>query len=149
MTARSKTKPEPAPPEHIGRLLVRAQRSFGARFITGLEGLGHRGFTMAHLSILPNIEPAGTRASVLAERTGLTKQSVAQLLSELEADDYVRREKDAADGRAAVVRITARGEAVYRDAKKVKREIERDYERRLGPEGLEGLRRALTLLIDE
>jgi DNA-binding MarR family transcriptional regulator len=149
MTARSKTKAEIAPPEHIGRLLLRAHRSFGARFVAGLEGLGHKAFTMAHLSILPHIEPGGTRASVLAERTGMTKQSVAQVLSELEADDYIRREKDAEDGRAAVVRLTDRGAAVYRDAKKVKREIERDYERRLGEEGLAGLRRALSVLIDE
>jgi DNA-binding MarR family transcriptional regulator len=79
----------------------------------------------------------------------MSKQSVAQLLSELEADGYIRREKDAEDGRAAVVRMTGRGEAVYRDAKRVKRDIERDYERRLGEEGLAGLRRALALLIDE
>jgi DNA-binding MarR family transcriptional regulator len=149
MTARPKTRAEATPTEHIGRLLLRAHRSFGARFIKSLEGLGHGAFTMAHLSIFPNIEPGGTRASVLAERTGRSKQSVAQLLSELEADDYIRREKDAEDGRAAVVRMTSRGEAVYRDAKKVKREIERDYERRLGEEGLAALRRALALLIDE
>jgi DNA-binding MarR family transcriptional regulator len=149
MSAHPKTKAEAAPTEHIGRLLLRAHRSFGARFLAALEALGHGTFTMAHLSILPNIEPGGTRASVLAERTGMSKQSVAQLLSELEADDYIRREKDAEDGRAAVVRMTSRGEAIYRDAKKVKREIERDYERRLGEEGLAGLRRALALLIDE
>ncbi len=72
MTARSKTKTEAALRARAGRLLVRAQR-FGARFIAGLEGHGHRGFTMAHLSILPNIEPDGTRASVLAERSGLSE----------------------------------------------------------------------------
>jgi DNA-binding MarR family transcriptional regulator len=149
MTARSRDKTDVAAPEHIGRLLLRAHRSFGARFVAGLQVLGYPTFTVAHLSLFPNIEPAGTRASVLAERTGMSKQSVAQLLSELEADGYIRREKDAEDGRAAVVRMTGRGEAVYRDAKKVKRDIERDYERRLGQEGLAGLRRALALLIDE
>ena len=149
MTARSKAKTDIAAPEHIGKLLLRAHRSFGARFIAELQVLGHPTFTVAHLSIFPNIDPAGTRASVLAERTGMSKQSVAQLLSELEADGYIRRDKDAEDGRAAVVRMTSRGEAVYRDAKKVKRDIERDYERRLGEEGLARLRRALALLIDE
>ncbi len=149
MAARSKASPDAPSPEHIGRLLLRAHRSFGARFLAGLQVLGHPTFTMAHMSLLPNIEPDGTRASVLAERTGMSKQSVAQLLSELEADGYIRREKDAEDGRAAVVRMTSRGEAVYRDAKKVKRDIERDYERRLGAEGLAGLRRALGRLIDE
>ncbi len=149
MTARSKSSTDAAHPEHIGRLLLRAHRSFGARFLADLQVLGHSTFTLAHLSILPHIEPDGTRASVLAERTDMSKQSVAQLLSELEAEGYIRREKDAEDGRAAVVRMTSRGEAVYRDAKKVKRDIERDYERRLGEEGLAGLRRALALLIDD
>jgi|SRR5580704_905620 DNA-binding MarR family transcriptional regulator len=149
MTARSRAKTDAAAPEHIGRLLLRAHRSFGARFLAGLEVLGYPTFTVAHLSLLPNIAPTGTRASVLAERTGMSKQSVAQLLSELEADGYIRREKDADDGRAAVVRLTSRGEAVYRDAKKVKRDIEREYERRLGEEGFATLRRALALLIDE
>jgi DNA-binding MarR family transcriptional regulator len=149
MTARSKAATEAAPPEHIGRLLLRAQRSFGARFVAGLEALGHPSFTMAHLSIFPSIEPDGTRASVLADRIGMSKQSVAQLLSELEADGYIQRERDTQDARAAVVRMTRRGEACYRDAKKVKRDIEREYERRLGEAGLAELRRALALLIED
>jgi DNA-binding MarR family transcriptional regulator len=149
MTARAKTTTDIAPSENIGRLLLRAQRSFGARFLAGLERLGHPTFTLAHLSLLPHIEPDGTRASVLAERTGMSKQSVAQLLSDLETGGYIQREPDAKDGRAAVIRTTARGEACHRDAKKVKRDIEREYERRLGERGLTELRRALMLLIDE
>ena len=149
MAARSKESADGAPPEHIGRLLLRAQRAFGVRFLAGLQALGHPTFTVAHLSLLPHIESAGTRASVLAERTGMSKQSVAQLLSELEAAGYVERERDAQDGRAAVVRVTSRGEACHRDAKKVKRDIEREYERRLGEAGLAVLRRALALLIDD
>jgi len=149
MTARSKEMADGAPPEHIGRLLLRAQRAFGARAVAGLQALGHPTFTVAHLSLLPHIESIGTRASVLAERTGMSKQSVAQLLSELEVAGYIERERDAQDGRAAVVRITRRGEACHRDAKKVKRDIEREYERRLGEDGLAELRRALTLLIDD
>jgi DNA-binding MarR family transcriptional regulator len=149
MTAPSKETAGAATPEHIGRLLLRAQRAFGTRALAGLQALGHPTFTVAHLSLLPHIGPTGTRASVLAERTGLSKQSVAQLLSELEADGYIERERDERDGRAAVVRTTRRGEACHEDAKKVKRDIEREYERRLGKAGLAELRRALALLIDE
>ncbi len=149
MTGRSKDTADPAPPEHIGRLLLRAQRAFGARAVAGLQALGHPTFTVAHLSLLPHIESGGTRASVLAERAGMSKQSVAQLLSELETDGYIERERDAQDGRAAVVRVTSRGAACYRDARKVKREIEVEYERRLGATGLAELRRALTLLLDD
>src|SRR4051812_30702084 len=148
MTARKAPPDAIAPLEHIGKLLLRAQRAYGARALSALQALGHPNFTVAHLSILPNIDPAGTRASVLAERTGMSKQSMAQLLSELEADGYIERERDAQDGRAALVRITPRGEACHRDAKKVKRDIEREYERRLGDEGLAELRRALMLLLD-
>jgi DNA-binding MarR family transcriptional regulator len=148
MAAPTQEIAEPTP-EHIGRLLLRAQRAFSARALAGLQALGHETFTVAHLSLLPHIEQEGTRASVLAERTGLSKQSVAQLLSELEANGYIERERDAQDGRAAVVRVTRRGVACYRDAKKVKGDIEREYERRLGKAGLAELRRALTLLIDD
>jgi hypothetical protein len=45
--------------------------------------------------------------------------------------------------------MTSRGEACHRDAKKVKREIEREYERRLGASGLTDLRHALLRIIDE
>jgi DNA-binding MarR family transcriptional regulator len=149
MSTRPKETPDPASHEHIGRLLLRAHRAYGARALAGLQALGHTNFTMAHFAIIPHIDPSGTRASVLAERTTMSKQSVAQLLADLESDGYVERERDEKDGRAAVVRLTERGEACLRDAKKVKREIDRDCERRLGQDGLEAFRRALLLLIDE
>ena len=54
----------------------------------------------------------GLRPSELADRLQITKQSVNDLLRELEGRGYLVREADPTDGRARVVRLTKRGHAL-------------------------------------
>ncbi len=133
--------------EHIGRLLQRAWRVFNTQAIAKLRNRGHAGLTLAHTALLANLDLDGTRITVLAERAGMTKQSMGQLVLDLEARGYVTRTPDPTDRRATLVRFTERGGGFLRDAYAIKGEIEAEWATVLGASGLDDLRALLTRLI--
>ena len=65
----------------------------------------------SHTALLPHIDLEGTRISDLADRLGVTKQAVSQLVDELEALGVVARHPDPGDARARRVAFTPRGRA--------------------------------------
>jgi DNA-binding MarR family transcriptional regulator len=73
----------------------------------GFDDLGR-----AHVRLFRYPTPEGLRPSELADRLQVSKQSVNDLLHDLEARGYLVREPDPEDGRARVVRLTDRGRAL-------------------------------------
>ncbi len=95
--------------------------------------------------IFENIDPEGTRLTVLATRAGLTHQSVGEVVAELERRGYVERIPDPTDGRAKLVRLTEHGRALVRAAIQHIDAIEREWSVRWRAAGLGGdLRGALA-----
>jgi DNA-binding MarR family transcriptional regulator len=94
--------------------------------------------------VFENIDPEGTRLTVLAARAGLTHQAIAEVVAEMEARGYVERVADPSDGRARLIRLTDDGREMVRAAIRVIASIERKWLRRWRAAGLEGdLRAAL------
>ncbi len=135
--------------EHMGRLLLNAQRDYSLRALTKLRARGHDGLSLAHTNLLPHIDTTGTRITTLAERAGVSKQAIGNLVGELAAKGYVRREIDPHDRRAVVVTFTAAGWDFLQDAHLVKREIEAEYVEALGEHGMEDLRQLLQQLLSK
>lgn len=133
--------------EHLGRLLLNAQRDYSLRALTKLRTRGHEGLSLAHTNLLPHIDVNGTRITALAERAGVSKQAIGNLVGELAAKGYVRREVDPHDRRAVSVTFTPAGWEFLQDAHLVKREIEAEYAAALGEQGMDDLRRLLTALL--
>jgi DNA-binding MarR family transcriptional regulator len=134
--------------QHIGRLLLRAQRAFSVRAVDKLRTYGHDGLSLAHTNLIANLDLDGTRITTLAERIGVSKQAAGHLVLDLEERGYVTRAVDPADRRATVVTFTDAGWRFLRDAYHVKREIEAEYRAILGEQGMQDLRALLTLLIE-
>jgi DNA-binding MarR family transcriptional regulator len=63
----------------------------------------------SHTALFPHVALAGTRLTELAERLGVTKQAVGHLVEDLEGMGVLERIPDPSDGRAKLVRFTARG----------------------------------------
>jgi DNA-binding MarR family transcriptional regulator len=129
--------------ENIGRLLLRVQRDFDAELNVRLRERGYQDVRLAHSALFAHIDLEGTRSSELAERAGMTKQGMGQLVADLEKKGYIERVEDPADGRAKLVRLTKKGRRHVRDAREIIREIETAYARGLGDERLETLRAIL------
>ena len=54
----------------------------------------------------------GARPTALAQRAGITKQAISQLVRELESRGYLEQAADPTDTRAKIVRLTERGVAL-------------------------------------
>jgi len=135
--------------DHIGRLFLQAQRAFFKRSIAKLRACGHDRLTLAHTALLPYLHPKGTSVTLLAERAGMTKQSMRQLVLDLENQGYIQRVPDPDDRRATLVIFTAEGMRFIDDANKVKKEMEAEYLAILGPDRLEALKDSLISLIEQ
>ena len=133
---------------HVGRLLLRASRAFNARATEKLRARGYGGLTLAHLALLPHLDAQGTRVTTLAERAGMTKQGMGQLVHDLERQGYVERAPDPVDRRAALVRFTETGRRFLADAVAVTGEVETEYAAVLGEQPLAALRDALAALVE-
>src|SRR5262245_41908291 len=94
---------------NTGQLLLKAARLWNEQALARVEASGVTGFRAAHTRLLPHISPEGIRLSDLAERVGISKQAIGQLVDELERQGVVAREPDPDDGRALRVRYTDRG----------------------------------------
>lgn len=87
-----------------------------------------------HQAVFQWLGPEGDRVTDLAQRAGMTRQSMAELVDHLEARGYVERVPDPSDGRAVLVRRTDRGWMVNRTARRVVEETQSEWARALGRE---------------
>jgi DNA-binding MarR family transcriptional regulator len=70
---------------------------------------------------------------VLAERAGMSKQAMNQLLGSLERSGYLVRADAPNEGRMRVIRFTKRGLAAFAKIIDILRDIEREWSAELGP----------------
>ena len=133
--------------QNIGRLFLQAHRDFQRRALQKLQALQHTDLSPAHITVLSQLADEAMRTVALADRVGVTKQSMSDLVRELEARGYVTRAADPGDRRASILRLTSTGEQLLEQANQVKREIEHEYTARLGEQGFEQLQRLLAQLL--
>lgn len=99
---------------NVGRLLNMAVQRFEKRVLDVMAESGYGDFTLSQMSITRNLDVQGTRATEIAKRAGITKQSVGELIGQIEAIGLIERVPDPDDKRARIVRFTAAGLAWLR-----------------------------------
>ena len=137
-----------SPRIHVGRLLLEASRSFDDDLTAELRARGYGEITPAHSAVFAHLDREGTRASELARRAGVTRQSMGELVADLEAKGYVERRADPADGRAKIVVLTSAGRRLDREATALIAELEHAYARTLGRATFDVLVAALARIAD-
>jgi DNA-binding MarR family transcriptional regulator len=114
----------------------------------GVVAAGYDDLNAAHVGLwrYPGLE--GLRPTQLADRAGITKQSVNDLLGHLERHGYLRRVPDSVDGRVRVIRLTSKGqrlqETIYAEAGAAQQRIAEI----LGPRRFAQLQSSLELLAE-
>jgi len=117
----------------IGALLRVPAQAIQRRIIRELNAAGFGELRVPHMAVLQFPGPDGVRPTMLAERAGMSKQAMNQLLRSLEALEYIIRSDASHEGRARVVRLTKRGHAAYAKIHEILRHIEREWSDELGP----------------
>src|SRR5262245_34814097 len=67
------------------------------------------GLRSAHTQVFESLDPQGSRLTVMAERARMSHQAMGEMVEELIRYDYLERVPDPDDGRARLIRPTARG----------------------------------------
>ena len=127
----------------IGALLRVPAQSIHRRIINELNVAGFEELRVPHMAVLQFPGPEGVRPGVLAERAGMSKQAMNQLLRSLEGLGYLARSDAPDEGRARIVHLTKRGRAAYAKIHEILRDIEREWSAELGPRHFTQLKKLL------
>ncbi|MFN2545624.1 MAG: MarR family winged helix-turn-helix transcriptional regulator [Actinomycetota bacterium] len=134
----------------VSRLLLEAHRALGGELLEGLSERGYADVRPGHAALFMTIDRrTGTRLTELARRARMTKQGMMLLVDELEERGYVRRVPDPEDGRAKIVRLTARGRNYVAEARRAMAAVESRARRQLGWRRFAAFRTALEELVGE
>ena len=141
------SSPPPAPVASnqmlIGALLRVPAQAIHRRIINELNTAGFNELRLPHMAVLQFPGPDGVRPGLLAERAGMSKQALNQLLRSLEGLGYLARSDAPDEGRARIVRLTKRGRAAYVKIHEILRDIEREWSAELGPKRFTQLKELL------
>ena len=130
----------------IGALLRVPAQAIHRRLIKELNAAGFDELRLPHMAVLNFPGPDGVRPGTLAERAGMSKQAINQLLGSLEGLGYIVRSDVPDEGSARIVRFTKRGHAAYSKIHDILRDIEREWSAELGPKRFAQLKELLSLV---
>ncbi len=105
---------------YIGAMLRDVWQWVRDQMYAGVVAAGYDDLSAAHVGLwrYPGLEEL--RPSQVADRVGITKQSVNDLLGHLEQHGYILRVPDLVDGRARMIRLTPKGrrlqQTIYAEA---------------------------------
>src|SRR5579862_7376717 len=128
----------------IGALLRVPAQAIHRRIITELNAAGFEELRVPHMAVLQFPGPDGVRPGTLAERAGMSKQAMNQLLRSLESLGYIARSDAPDEGRARIIRLTKRGRAAYTKVHAILHDIEREWSAELGPKDFTRLKDLLS-----
>jgi DNA-binding MarR family transcriptional regulator len=132
---------------HLVALLHAAARGASEEVARRLDEEGFADIRPVHGCVFGNIAPGGSRLTDLAELSGLTKQAVGEVASELAQRGYLERVPDPRDGRAKILTLTERGQRAQRVGFRLLAQIEADWAERYGGEDTAALRRVLEAAV--
>lgn len=130
---------------HLGRLLGHAMRRFDDRVLhlmahnidvpLALSNLAARAqISAAHVHITRHLELQGTRLTDLAQKAGMSKQAMGDLVDQCEAWGLVTREPDPRDARARMVVFTPTGLLWLQAFRQAVRQAEQEFREEVGPD---------------
>ncbi len=149
MSSNSAVAPEGERGPYVGAMLRVVWQWVRDQLYEGVVAAGFDDLNVAHVALWRYPGLNGVRPSQLADRVGITKQSVNDLLGHLEQHGYLLRVPDSADGRARVIRLTSRGrqlqDSIYSAAGTAQLRIAEI----LGPRRFAQLHSSLEMLIEQ
>lgn len=149
MLAPAERDPGAATRESLGFLLAKASQRWNELLYERFIAAGFAEVRPAYGSILvPLFEEDELRVGELARRARLAKQTMTTMVRLLERDGLVSRERDTADGRAFLIRLTPRARRFRPVAEQSLRELDELADSRLSENQRAALPAALKEVIE-
>jgi DNA-binding MarR family transcriptional regulator len=117
-----------------------AKDAFFEDFRAELEQTEFADIRPTHGCVFRFVKGGGLRLTVLAEMAGMTKQSVGEIVDDLEARGYVKRIPDPDDKRAKIICLTERGERAQATGLALFAKVEKQWAKRYGTERIAAVR---------
>jgi DNA-binding MarR family transcriptional regulator len=139
----SLTVPYPDEDTPLLLLLTLAERHVTEALQAHLVSAGFDDHRVVHHNVMAHVTFEGIRLTELAEKAGITKQAMSELVIDLERLGYLMRAADPHDRRAKLIGFTDKGRAAVREAMRAFEHIESV----LGERSLRSLRRNLLTIL--
>ena len=109
---------------------------------------GHTQIRPAHDPVFATLPSEGARASDMANRAGITKQSMGEAIRDMVALGLVEMTEDPSDRRAKLVTFTEAGMEVAQGGKRYMYQLEQEWIEKFGEDNYETTREVLEGIID-
>ncbi|MCU1689798.1 MAG: MarR family protein [Pseudonocardiales bacterium] len=125
-------KPSDGAPEPLLQTLLESALAQLRPILYALSDEAYPGLRSRHYRLLSFIPDSGVRVSAIADRSGLTKQALAQALALVRERGCVEVVPDPGDRRARLVVLTDRGRAALLAVRERTSQIEQQWAERIG-----------------
>ena len=126
----------------IGPLAV-LTRWWERRHMELMAEAGYDDLRVAHNAVAAFLPEDGMRLTELAQAAGISKQAMAELVSDLVAKGYAKKVPDPSDGRAKIIIWDERGKASHDVTMKAFTRIEAELMEMVGTQAMSDMRAAL------
>lgn len=131
----------------LGLQLRLAHQHWAAAVTAALEEAGFDDLKPSHANVFTFVPPGGIRVSELTRLAHVRKQTMTQAVEELERLGYAQRRPDPADGRARLVFLTPRGQAVRPVTMEAGNQVAARWAELAGPADIAALQHQLQKLL--
>jgi len=139
--------PQPDPGPATTTLLRSAYNAVSAAIYRAVEQAAGAGLRPAHGNALEMLAlQDGLRLTDIAAQAGMTTQSMGEIVDDLVAKGYLRRQEDPADRRAKRIYLTGQGRHTADAGEAATRQAEQLIQAALGPRQYQQLRRNLAAI---
>ena len=139
--------PQPDPGPATTTLLRTAYNAVSAAIYRAVEQAAGAGLRPAHGNALEMLAlEDGLRLTDIAAQAGMAPQSMGELVEDLVAKGYLRRQEDPADRRAKRIYLTGKGRQTADAGEVATRKAEEQIQAALGPRQYQQLRRNLAAI---
>lgn len=128
-------------------MIERATRVLKAEMIETGHAAGFTWMRSAHNAVFATLPPTGARAAELAKRSGMTRQSMGEVVRDMVALGILEMVPDPTDGRAKIVTYTPYGMQVAATGYQHLIDLENRYVDEFGEEDYETARRVIERVI--
>lgn len=125
-------------------IVDKTSRIMREEMIKAMRARGYTWAQLAHNTLFATLPPEGARSADMAERAGITRQSMGEVIRDLVGRGVVEMVPDPSDGRAKIVRFTQQGAAMAQEGFSHIVELDALFRETFGDEDYETTRRVLA-----